>query len=276
MKLALTINCWNDEDLMFAQQFGADGILAQAVLPGNGATWDARTLAAMRNRVEKTGLAFIGLADLPKPPGAAVASRLAWTEDEISAACRFIEMAGEAGIPMLSCAWESGEAASFLQRAVPAAERADVKLAYRPDDMPASPDSGVLDGQEGLDRWLDAFPSPCNGLDLCQELFASAPGGDLLATIGRVAARNLFLVRMSFRQTPSSQPPSPGAVSERVPEDGRVLRLLQAYRAAGYDGPVLPTGLPAIAGDTGWGHQGHAYHIGYLRALLQVVQRKDL
>jgi D-mannonate dehydratase len=272
MKLALTLSCWNDEDLMFARQFGADGILAQAVLP-IGAAWDARILAAMRNRAEKAGLEFMGLADLPQPPGAAGVSSPARAEDDIGAACRFIEMAGEARIPVLSYAPASGDVASFLQRAVPAAERAGVKLACRLDETTAPAGDGAMGELKAAERWLDAFPSPCNGLDHCQELFAGAVGGDPPAAIQRIDMRRVFLVRMSFRQIPSSQPSSPEAVSERVPEDGSALRILQAYRAAGFDGPILPADLPAIAGDTGWCHQGHAYHIGYLRALLQVVHR---
>ena len=33
MNLGLTVNCWSDEDLLFANQFGVTHILAEACIP---------------------------------------------------------------------------------------------------------------------------------------------------------------------------------------------------------------------------------------------------
>ena len=52
MKLALTLNVWKDEDLVFAQQFGVIDVLARPVLPGDGRAWDETTLAAMQKAIE--------------------------------------------------------------------------------------------------------------------------------------------------------------------------------------------------------------------------------
>ena len=40
MKLALAVNCWNDEDLMYAKQFGATHVVGEAIAP-EGVQWVA-------------------------------------------------------------------------------------------------------------------------------------------------------------------------------------------------------------------------------------------
>ena len=63
----------------------------------------------------------------------------------------------------------------FLEKVVPVAEKAGVKLAMHPDDPPLSPIRGVgriMRSLENFDRLLDLVPSPHNGITFCQGNFA--------------------------------------------------------------------------------------------------------
>ena len=325
MKLALAVNCWNDEDLMYAKQFGVTHVVGEAVAP-QGAQWNTRLLAAMRNRVQKAGLGFAGIESLPQPYRAGVYFRRAMRsgpgrDDEIDAICRFITHAGAAGIPLIGYEWtlastdehqrvpegrgralvrkynrhaQTDPAAveamwqqliCFLQRVIPAAEKAGVKMACRcsaPPHLPESADAArqPLDGVEALQRLIDTVPSPYNGLDFRQGVIAQMPGVNLIETIGRFAKQQkIFLVEIGNLQV---RPPYvvEAFLDERTPqaldatgEGASMLRALQAYEEAGFDDAIRPARPPGLVGDTGWGHMGQAFNIRYLRALIQVVER---
>ncbi len=68
--------------------------------------------------------------------------------------------------------WENLE--YFLERVVPVAEEAHVKLAMHPDDPPLSPIRGlgrIMRSVENFQRLVDLLPSPVNGIALCQGNF---------------------------------------------------------------------------------------------------------
>ena len=67
----------------------------------------------------------------------------------------------------------------FLERVVPVAEKADVKLAMHPDDPPLSPIRGVariMSSVENYQKLIDLVPSPVNGIGLCQGNFSLMTG----------------------------------------------------------------------------------------------------
>ena len=67
----------------------------------------------------------------------------------------------------------------FLEGIIPTAEEAGVKIAAHPDDAPIPSFMGVariLTSLEGLQRLIDAVPSPCNGLGFCQGTIATMVG----------------------------------------------------------------------------------------------------
>jgi len=62
----------------------------------------------------------------------------------------------------------------FLKAVIPEAEKANVKLAMHPDDPPLSPIRGlgrIMRSVENYQRLLDLYPSPVNGIALCQGNF---------------------------------------------------------------------------------------------------------
>ena len=67
----------------------------------------------------------------------------------------------------------------FLEKVIPVAEDAGVKLALHPDDPPVSPIGGVarvFRDHAALKRVVDIVPSDANGLTFCVGTFGAMPG----------------------------------------------------------------------------------------------------
>ena len=80
----------------------------------------------------------------------------------------------------------------FLERVLPVAEAANVKLAMHPDDPPLSPIRGlgrIMRSSDNFQRLLDLVPSPMNGITLCQGNFTLMTD-DLPAVIAISATRS--------------------------------------------------------------------------------------
>jgi D-mannonate dehydratase len=52
-----------------------------------------------------------------------------------------------------------------------------------------------------------------------------------------------------------------------------VTGAVKACRDAGYRGVLRPASGPCMMEDTAWGHRAMAFSAGYLRAVLQTVER---
>ncbi|MCL5995815.1 MAG: mannonate dehydratase [Chloroflexi bacterium] len=306
MELALTLNCWNDEDLVFAQQFGVNHILAQPILPAPGVQrWDERALAALRNRVEQAGLQLVGFDGLPCPLDRSVRGETG-RDDEIAVASQFITAAGAAGIPLITYGWALSQHTPssrmpvgrgqshvnrvaapiadpmratqtgwesytyFLARVIPVAERANVRLACQPNS-PFKP--GLLNSTAALQQLLDTAPSHCHGLDLQHGALTHMPAADLLQAIQHFVKQGRVFCAQAQHIDVRTEGIAEGFLDERSTTGPAMLDVLQAYRAAGYNGDLRPAPPPGVTGDTEWGHKGHAFHAGYLKSLLQVARR---
>ncbi len=131
----------------------------------------------------------------------------------------------------------------FLEKIIPVAERANVKLAMHPDDPPLSPIRGlgrIMRSVENFQRLIDLIPSPVNGITLCQGNFALMTD-DLPAVIRQFGQQGkIFFVHLrDVRGTPEK-------FQETFHDDGQtdMLACLKAYREVGFEG-VLPPGSRA-------------------------------
>jgi mannonate dehydratase len=132
--------------------------------------------------------------------------------------------------------------AYFLERIVPAAEAASVKLALHPDDPPW-PIFGlprtITDGA-ALARVIDLVDSPANGLTFCTCSLGAAPANDLPALIRRFggAGRIHFMHCRNVRVTgerrfhETAHPTRFGDVD--------MAGVLRALRDVGFTGPMRP------------------------------------
>lgn len=168
--------------------------------------------------------------------------------------------------------WENLE--YFLKIVVPVAEKANVKLAMHPDDPPLSPIRGlgrIMRSLENYQRLLDLYPSPVNGITLCQGNFTMMTD-DLPAAIRHFGKQGkIFFVHMrDVRGTPEK-------FVETFHDDGKtdMLECMKAYRDIGFEGVLRPDHVPTMIGDSndqaGYSSVGRLFAIGYLKGLRQAV-----
>jgi len=162
----------------------------------------------------------------------------------------------------------------FLDRVVPVAEEANVKLAMHPDDPPLSPIRGlgrIMRSIDNYQRLLDMVPSPVNGIGLCQGNFTLMTD-DLPGAIRHFGSQNkIFFVH--FRDVRGT----PEKFVETFHDDGKtdMLACMKAYRDIGYEGVCRPDHVPTMEGDRndrpGYSSIGRLFAIGYLKGLREAV-----
>ena len=136
----------------------------------------------------------------------------------------------------------------FLERAVPAAEAAGVRLAIHPDGPPW-PLFGlprVVTSASAFERVCDLADSPANGVTFCTGSLGADP--DQVAGLPGAAARLAARGRLHFahlrnvRQLPASGERDGRDFTETAHPDGDVDlgAVVNALIAAGFDGPLRP------------------------------------
>ena len=165
--------------------------------------------------------------------------------------------------------------AYFLERVVPVAEEAGVKLAAHQDDPPVDILRGtgrLLTSHENMQRLLDTVPSPSNGLEFCQGTVAEMGTDRVIDAIRHFGSqKKIFYVH--FRNVRGQFP----KFDEVFIDEGDVdmFEAMQAYREVGFNGVLTPDHSPRIEGETGYRHRGMAFSLGYMRALMQAVARSE-
>lgn len=161
----------------------------------------------------------------------------------------------------------------FLDRIVPVAEEAGVKLALHPDDPPLSPVRGVpriITSPEAYDRVLELYPSDANGISFCQGNFA-AMGADIPAMIHHFAESIHYV---HFRDVEGTAEEFVEVWPDEGPTD--MLEAMRAYHEIGFDGPMRPDHLPSMQGESnerpGYEMKGRLLAVGYMRGLMEAVE----
>ena len=161
----------------------------------------------------------------------------------------------------------------FVKAVLPAAEKADVKLALHPDDPPVAKMNGVAklfthhDGYKKAEEV--AGPSRHWGLTFCVGTWAE--GGDTMGQdvfeMIRDFGKRGKIFEVHFRNVSA---PLPHFV-ETFPDDGYLdmYRVMRALREVGFRGAMEPDHVPELAGDRGIRPAGTAYCIAYMRGLLR-------
>ena len=168
--------------------------------------------------------------------------------------------------------------AYFLERVVPVAEQAGVRLAIHPDDPPW-PIFGlprIISDAAALERLVGLVDSPANGVTFCTGSLGALPGNDLPAMIRRIGSlgrvhfahcRNVRVTgERAFHETP--HPSACGGVN--------MLAVLRALRDVGFAGPMRPDHGRMIWGETGrpgYGLYDRALGATYLYGLWEGLTR---
>ena len=159
----------------------------------------------------------------------------------------------------------------FLEGIIPTAEEAGVKIAAHPDDAPIPSFMGVariLTSLEGLQRLIDAVPSPCNGLGFCQGTIATMVGVDMIEAIHHFGRQGkIFFAH--FRNPRGKVP----VFEEVFPDEGDtdMLAAVRAYQDVGFDGVIRVDHAPAVVGDT-HSERTFAYQVGYFKGLVDAIE----
>lgn len=181
-----------------------------------------------------------------------------------------------AGVVTEEKIWENY--AWFLERVLPAAEKAGVKLALHPDDPPVSPLRGIgriFKNADDIRRALSLSSSEAHGLTFCQGTYTTM-GEDVKALISEFGQRKkIFFVhirdvegdRNSFKETFHDDGPTD------MPD------IFRAYRDAGFTGPLRSDHVPSMAGDDNEQHgytiNGSLFGVGYIKGIMDALQIKD-
>ena len=160
--------------------------------------------------------------------------------------------------------------AYYIQAILPVAEEAGVKLALHPDDPPVESLGGIariFRNLDGFKRALEIGDSPAHGLDFCHGSWSSMGPGviDAIRTFGE---RDKILY-IHFRDVQGSVPKFQECFVEEGNSD--MFEVMRTLKQVGFSGFLIPDHVPHMVDDTPWGHRGRAYSIGYMRALLEVV-----
>jgi mannonate dehydratase len=170
--------------------------------------------------------------------------------------------------------WENY--AYFLDKVVPVAERAGVRLALHPDDPPISPIRGIariFRSVEAFKRALEMHQSDYHGMTFCQGSFATM-NVDIPATIRYFGERKKIHF-VHFRDVAGT----PQHFVETFHDNGptNMLETMCCYQEIGFDGVMRPDHVPTLEGDPndppGYTTRGRIYATGYMRGLLEAAQR---
>ena len=170
--------------------------------------------------------------------------------------------------------WESLR--FFLQRVLPVAEEAGVRLAMHPDDPPLSPIRGIariMRNPEAFQRLIELVPSDFNGITLCQGNFTLMTD-DLPSVIRQFGEQGkIFFVH--FRDVQGE----PARFTETFLDEGKtdLLACLRAYRDVGFEGVLRSDHVPTLEGDSapvpGYSAQARLFAVGYIKGLREAAYR---
>jgi mannonate dehydratase len=165
----------------------------------------------------------------------------------------------------------------FLDRVVPVANEYKVRMACHPQD-PGMPPEGyqgvdrVLGTVDGLKRFVSIRESPYHGLNFCQGTVSEMlrdPGKEIFDVIRYFGTRNKIF-NVHFRNIRGHR----DEFVEVYPDEGDVnfVEAIKVYREVGYSYLLMPDHVPQAASDPN-GLQSFAFCYGYIRALIQAVDR---
>lgn len=167
----------------------------------------------------------------------------------------------------------------FLEKVIPAAEEAGVKMALHPDDPPWSIFGlpRIIRDEAALDRVLKLADSPNNGLSICTGSLGAHPRNDLPAIIRKFGSMG----RIHFAHVRNVKITGKGSFHESAHPTGfgslDMHAVMKAYSDTGFSGPMRPDHGRMIWGETGkpgYGLYDRALGAMYLSGLWEALERE--
>jgi mannonate dehydratase len=164
----------------------------------------------------------------------------------------------------------------FVRAVVPVAEEANVVLAFHPDDPPVESLHGVahiLRNVDALVRAATTVDSPYLASELCLGT-VSEMGGEpaVLDAVARLGALGK-IAYVHLRDVRGMVP----VFRECFLGEGNYAphRVIRALEQVGFTGFILDDHTPGLVGDDPYGYRGRAQALGYIQALIDVVDHDD-
>ena len=163
----------------------------------------------------------------------------------------------------------------YLERILPVAEKADVRLALHPDDPPTGTTLGgiarICSSFDDFKRNMDTFDSHYHGLDFCMGCWSEMGGHDNVIRAVRHFGGQGKIIYIHFRDVV-------GPVEdfhETFIDCGQVdtFEVVRTLKEVGFDGFMITDHVPHIVDDSPWGHRGRAHCVGFMQALIQVADK---
>jgi len=161
----------------------------------------------------------------------------------------------------------------FLSEMLPVAEEAGVELALHPDDPPMPSLRGtprLVYQPELYQKVIDLFDSPANKLEFCMGSVQEMSKGNLYDAIETYASQG----KISYVHVRNVKGKVP-VYDEVFIDEGdidmfKALRLLKKHD---FQGVLVPDHTPELLCDASW-HAGMAYALGYIKAILEMLERE--
>jgi mannonate dehydratase len=180
----------------------------------------------------------------------------------------------EAGLVTADTMWSNLE--YFLKAIVPTAEELGVQLAVHPDDPPVPSLRGIariLINADAFQKMIDMVPSKINGITMCQGSFSSM-GENVPELIRRFGGqKKIFFAH--FRDVRGVA----DNFVETFHEDGQtdMFECIKCYKEINFEGCIRPDHVPTMVGEDnlnpGYSTLGKLYAIGYMRGLMEAVEK---
>lgn len=162
--------------------------------------------------------------------------------------------------------------AYFLEKVLPVAEKAGVKMAMHPDDPPVPVLQGIARifiNADATRKALALSDSPAHGITFCQGTYVTMRE-DVIGLISEwknriqfVHIRDVAGVPTDFKET----------FHDNGPTD--MAAVFRTYRDMGIDVPVRSDHVPTMFGEgnehAGYGMKGNLFGIGYIKGLMDAL-----
>lgn len=300
--------------LKFIKQLGVNDVVIHTPrLPGDK-QWELDDLLNLRKQVENAGLRLGAIENVPMHFYDKLMLGLPGRDEQLEHMQNTIRNMGKVGIPVFGYHWmpnsvwrtpavavRGGAIATafdldlakkdlthgrvyteeemwdnytyFIKGMIPVAEEAGIKMGVHPDDPPVQSLGGIariFRNFDGFKRAMEITDSPHHGLEFCQGCW-SEMGEDVYAVIRYFGERGkIFYVH--FRNVIGKVPKFHESFINEGETD--MYKAMKTYKEAGFRGILIPDHVPHMTNDIPWSYAGRAFAIGYMSALLEIVNRE--
>lgn len=178
-------------------------------------------------------------------------------------------------IPDVEMLWENF--AYFMKQVIPVCEEYGVTMALHPDDPPIESLSGIsrlFINVESYKRAEKIVNSKNWGLLLCIGTFSQMAGGakNIFEAIDEFGSRGR-IIYVHMRDVQGTVP----KFHECFLCEGNFdpFEVMYALKHSGFDGFIVSDHVPAIEGDTTWGHRVRYADTGYIRGLMEAIEKME-